>query len=261
MIYEDIALRKNGPVATLLVDRPKVRNAIRYHTMLEIEDALHGIEADEEIRVLVLTGAGDKAFISGGDISIMARGAGYVETLREVPKGQAICSRIEDFPKPVIARINGIALGGGTEIAMCCDLRIAADTAIMGQPEIKLGIIPGYGGTQRLPRLIGMTKAKELVLLGDSIPAQEAFRLGLINQVVPLSELDAAVEKVCAKLSLMPPVALHMAKVAMNNGIQADLKTGLDMEARCFSLTFGTEDRVEGMKAFLEKRTPAFKGR
>ncbi len=261
MTYEDIKIKKDGRVATIVIDRPKVMNAIRYHTMLEIKDALDDIETDDTIRVLVLTGAGDKAFISGGDISIMARDAGYVETLSEVPKGQAICSEIENFPKPVIARINGIALGGGTEVAMCCDLRIAADTAIMGQPEIKLGIIPGYGGTQRLPRLIGMTKAKELVLLGDSISADEACRLGLVNQVVPLAELDKTVEKICAKLSNMGPVALHMAKVAMNNGIQADLRTGLDMEARCFSLTFGTEDRTEGMKAFLEKRKPEFKGR
>jgi enoyl-CoA hydratase len=261
MTYEDIKVTKKDRVATITIDRPKVMNAIRYHTMLEIKDALDDIEADQAIRVLVLTGAGDKAFISGGDISIMARDAGYVETLSEVPKGQAICTEIENFPKPVIARINGIALGGGTEVAMCCDLRIASDTAIMGQPEIKLGIIPGYGGSQRLPRLIGMTKAKELVLIGDHISAEEAYRLGLVNQVAPLAELDAAVEKIASKLSRMPPVALHMAKVAMNNGIQADLRTGLDMEARCFSLTFGTQDRTEGMKAFLEKRKPEFKGR
>lgn len=261
MSYEDIKITKVGKVATIAIDRPEVMNAIRYHTMLEIKDALDDIEADQDIRVVVITGAGEKAFISGGDISIMAQDAGYVETLSEVPKGQAICSDIENFPKPVIARINGIALGGGTEIAMCCDIRIAADTTIMGQPEIKLGIIPGYGGTQRLPRLIGMGKAKELILTGDSISGEEAYRLGLVNQVVPLAELDDAVGKICDKLSAMGPVALHMAKVAMNNGIQADLRTGLDMEARCFSLTYGTEDRIEGMKAFLEKKKPNFKGR
>ena len=144
---------------------------------------------------------------------------------------------------------------------MCCDIRIAADTAIMGQPEIKLGIIPGYGGTQRLPRLIGMSKAKELVLTGDQISAEEAYHLGLVNKVVPLAELDNAVSRFCEKISAMGPVALHMAKVAMNNGIQADLRTGLDIEARCFSLTFGTQDRIEGMKAFLEKRKANFMGR
>ena len=261
MSYEDIKVKKDNTVATIVIDRPKVRNAIRYQTMLEIKDALDDIGSDDSIRVLVLTGGGDKAFISGGDISIMAEGAGKLDVLNELPKGQAICCDIENFPKPVIAKINGIALGGGTEIAMCCDLRIAADTAIMGQPEIKLGIIPGYGGTQRLPRLIGMTKAKELVLLGDYISAAEAYRLGLVNQVVPPEELDKTVDTLCAKLSALGPMALRMAKVAMNNGIQADLRTGLEIEARCYTTTFGTEDRIEGMNAFLEKRKPEFIGR
>jgi len=260
MGYEDIKLLKNQAVASIVVDRPKLRNAIRYHTMLEIKDALNNIEDDDAIRVVVLTGGGDKAFIAGGDISIMAEGGGKLDVLRELPKGQAICCDIENFPKPVIAKINGIALGGGTELAMCCDLRIAADTAIMGQPEIKLGIIPGYGGTQRLPRLIGMTKAKELILLGDHISAQEAYRLGLVNQVVPLADLDATVDNLCARLAEMGPLALRMAKIAMNNGIQADLRTGLEMEGRCYTETFNTEDRLEGMNAFLQKRKPQFKG-
>jgi enoyl-CoA hydratase len=191
----------------------------------------------------------------------MARDGGYVETLSEVPKGQDICMQIDNFCKPVIARINGVALGGGTEIALSCDIRIAADIAIMGVPEIKLGIIPGYGGTQRLPRLIGMGKAKELVLTGDHISAEEAYRIGLVNQVVPLEELDNAIAKLCEKLSSKSPVAMFMAKESMNNGIQADLRTGLGIEAKCFSLCFGTEDRIEGMNAFLEKRKPEFKGR
>lgn len=261
MNYEDIKLKKEGKVATIAVDRPKVMNAIRYHTMLEIKDALDNIEVDDNIRVVVITGAGDKAFISGGDISIMARDGGYVETLSEVPKGQDICMQIDNFCKPVIARINGVALGGGTEIALSCDIRIAADIAIMGVPEIKLGIIPGYGGTQRLPRLIGMGKAKELVLTGDHISAEEAYRIGLVNQVVSLEELDNAIAKLCEKLSSKSPVAMFMAKESMNNGIQADLRTGLGIEAKCFSLCFGTEDRIEGMNAFLEKRKPEFKGR
>jgi len=261
MNYDDIRLTKKGKVGTITIDRPKVLNAIRYQTMLEIKNALMDIEADDTIRVVVITGAGEKAFISGGDISIMARGSSYVETLNELPKGQAICTEIENFPKPVIARINGIALGGGTEIALCCDIRIAANIAIMGSPEIKLGIIPGYGGTQRLPRLIGMGKAKEMVLTGDHISAEEAYRIGLLNKVVPMAELDNEVTKFCEKLSSRPPVALHMAKVAMNNGIQADLRTGIEIEARCYSLCFGTKDRVEGMNAFLEKREAHFEGR
>ncbi len=261
MIYEDIRLDKSGNVATITIDRPQVLNAIRFQTMLEIQAALKDIEADETIRVVVLTGAGEKAFISGGDISVMARGQGYIETLTEVPKGQAICSEIENFPKPVIARINGIALGGGTEVALSCDIRIAADSAIMGLPEIKLGIIPGYGGTQRLPRLVGMGKAKELIFTGDHISAQEALNIGLVNQVVPFADLDETVAKLCQKISSRGPVALHMAKVALNNGAQADLRTALEIEARCFSLCFGTEDRLEGMNAFLEKRKPEFKGK
>lgn len=228
---------------------------------MEIKDALGDIEADKDIRVVVMTGAGKKAFVSGADITVMAEGAGYGGTLIDVPKGQAICTYIENFPKPVIARINGIALGGGTEIALCCDIRIAADTAIMGLPEIKLGIIPGYGGTQRLQRLIGIGKAKELILTGDHISAEEALCLGLVNQVVPLSELDDSVIKLCEKISARGPIGLHMAKEAINTGAQSDLSTGLDMEARCFSICFGTEDRLEGMRAFLEKRKANFKGR
>jgi enoyl-CoA hydratase len=261
MNYEDIKVKKEQKVATIAIDRPKVRNAIRYHTMLEIRDALNDFEMDENIRVVVITGAGDKAFISGGDISVMAEDEGYIKILSEVPKGQEVTSMIENFPKPVIARINGIALGGGTEIALCCDIRIAAETAIMGVPEIKLGIIPGYGGTQRLPRVIGMAKAKELVLTGDHITAQEAYRIGLVNEVVPLAQLDNAVIKYAKKLSSKAPIALRMAKESLNNGTQADLKTGLGIEARCFTICYATEDRVEGMKAFTEKREPNFKGK
>ena len=261
MNHEDIRLDKSGSVATITIDRPKVLNAIRFQTMLEIQSSLKDIEADNNIRVVVLTGAGEKAFISGGDISVMARGDGYIETLTEVPKGQAICSEVENFPKPVIARINGIALGGGTEVALSCDIRIAAETVIMGLPEIKLGIIPGYGGTQRLQRLVGMGKAKELIFTGDHISAQEALNIGLVNQVVPLAQLDEVVSRLASRLAVRAPVALHMAKVAINNGAQADLRTGLDIEARCFSLCFGTQDRVEGMHAFLEKRKPEFQGK
>ncbi|MGB9616567.1 MAG: enoyl-CoA hydratase/isomerase family protein [Desulfomonilaceae bacterium] len=261
MEYQDITLTKAGRIATITIDRPKVLNAIRYRTMLEIDHALDVVESDSSVRVLVITGAGEKAFVSGGDISIMARGAGYIETLTEVPHGQEIGCRIEGFSKPTIARINGVALGGGAELALCCDIRIAVDAAILGLPEIKLGIIPGYGGTQRLPRLIPVGLAKELILLGEALSAQEALRIGLLNRVVPRNELDAAVQEVADKLAAKSPVALHMAKVAIDQGLQADLRTGLQIEARCFSLCFGTEDRIEGMKAFLEKREAAFKGR
>ena len=259
--YEDIKLRSHGNVATITIDRPKVLNAVRYHTMVEIDHALDIIESDSDIKVVVVTGDGPKAFVSGGDITIMAKGLEYVETLTEVPKGQEVCSRIESFPKPVIARINGYALGGGTEIALCCDIRIAVDTAKMGLPEIKLGIIPGYGGTQRLSRLIGVGRAKELILTGDHISAQTALEYGILNRIVPAEELDQTVDEFVQKLAAHSPVALHMAKAAINNGLQADIKTALEIESRCYSICFATEDRVEGMHAFLEKRKPDFKGR
>jgi len=261
MEYKDIKVTKDGAVATITIDRQEVLNAIRDNTMFEIQDALNILEKDDTVRVLVLTGAGDKAFVAGGDISIMAKGAGYLDVMHGLPAGQQITWNIEHFPKPVVARINGIALGGGTELALCCDIRVAADTAIMGVPEINLGIIPGYGGTQRLPRIVGVGMAKKMVLSGEHINAQEAFRIGLIDQLVPKAELDAAVAKLCGKLASKSPIALAMGKEAVNMGMQADLRTGLSIEARCFCMCFGSQDRVEGMTAFLEKRKPVFKGR
>ncbi len=261
MEYKDIILTKEGAVATIAVNRPEVLNAIRYETMIEIQDALDGIAADDAIRAVVLTGTGDKAFVAGGDISVMAKGAGYLDVLHTLPEGQQITWNIEHFRKPVIARINGIALGGGTELALCCDIRVAADTAIMGVPEINLGIIPGYGGTQRLPRLVGAGMAKKLVLTGEHITAQEAYRIGLVDMLVPKAELDGAVAKLARRIASKSPIALAMGKEAVNLGLQADLRTGLSIEARCFCMCFGSEDRVEGMKAFLEKRKPEFKGR
>ena len=261
MEYKDIKVTKDGAVATITIDRPEVLNAIRDNTMFEIQDSLNILEKDDSVRVLVLTGAGDKAFVAGGDISIMAKGAGYLDVMHGLPAGQQITWNIEHFPKPVVARINGIALGGGTELALCCDIRVAADTAIMGVPEINLGIIPGYGGTQRLPRIVGVGMAKKMVLSGEHINAQEAFRIGLIDQLVPKAELDAAVAKLCGKLASKSPIALAMGKEAVNMGMQADLRTGLSIEARCFCMCFGSQDRVEGMTAFLEKRKPVFKGR
>ena len=260
MKYEDIVLTKKGAVATITVDRPKVLNAIRFNTMLEIKNVLDEIADDDSIRVVVLTGAGEKAFIAGGDISIMANTEGYLDLIHELPAGQQVCYNIENFPKPVIARINGIALGGGTELALCCDIRIASYTAILGVPEIKLGIIPGYGGTQRLPRLLGVGKAKELVFTGDHISAQEAKEIGLVNQVVGKDDLDEAVEKLCQKLASKSPIALAMGKEAINQGMQADVRTGMSIEARCYLMCFGSQDRVEGMNAFMEKRKPEFKG-
>ena len=261
MEYMDILITKEGAVATIAINRPQVLNAIRDKTMFEIQNALNDIEKDDAIRVVVLTGTGDKAFVAGGDISIMAKGAGVVDVIHSLPAGQQITWNIEHFTKPVIARINGIALGGGTELALCCDIRVAADTAIMGVPEINLGIIPGYGGTQRLPRIVGVGMAKKLVLTGEHINAQEAYRIGLVDMIVPKAELDEAVAKLCKRIASKSPIALAMGKEAINMGMQADLRTGLSIEARCFCMCFGSEDRVEGMNAFLEKRKPEFRGR
>lgn len=263
MAYDDIKVIKEGKIATIIIDRPKVLNAIRHNTMLEIQHALREeIVDDKNIYVVIITGAGDKAFISGGDIAIMKDGkGGSVDTMYEAPIGQAICTEIENFCKPVIARINGVALGGGTEVALSCDIRIAVDTAKMGLPEIRLGIIPGYGGTQRLPRLVGVGKAKELIYTGDFISADEAYRIGLVNHVVPADKLDAKVHEIADKIASKGAFALYMAKMAINNGIQADLRTGLSLEALGFGLVMGSEDKNEGMTAFLEKRKAVFKGR
>ncbi|HOD29066.1 MAG TPA: enoyl-CoA hydratase-related protein [Syntrophales bacterium] len=261
MDYKDIKLTKDGAVATITIDRPEVLNAIRDNTMYEIQDALNGIAQDDAIRVVVLTGAGDKAFVAGGDISIMAKGAGYLDVIHGLPAGQQITWNIEHFQKPVVARLNGLALGGGTELALACDIRVAADTVMMGVPEINLGIIPGYGGTQRLPRIVGVGMAKKMVLTGEHISAQEAYRIGLVDVLVPKAELDDAMAKLCKRLASKSPIALAMGKEAINMGVQADLRTGLSIEARCFCMCFGSQDRVEGMNAFLEKRKPEFKGK
>lgn len=261
MQYTDIILSKEAAVANITFNRPKVLNALRPKTWDELNDAIKQAEADSNIQVLVLTGAGDKAFVAGADISVMAEDEGYIGSLVMVPWMQRVTCAIEDCRKPVIARINGYALGGGTEIALSCDIRVASDKAILGLPEIKLGIIPGAGGTQRLSRLVGAGKAKELIFTGDHISAQEAHAIGLVNHVVPPADLDAKVNELCRKIASKGSVALQMAKKAINAGMQADMKTALTIEAQCFSLCYGTEDKAEGTRAFMEKRTPNFKGR
>jgi enoyl-CoA hydratase len=209
--------------------------------------------------VLIVTGAGDKAFIAGADISEFDGRTAL--TQREAMKGLRIFTAVEEFPKPVIAMINGFCLGGGLEFALACDVRIAADTAKLGQPEINLGIIPGGGGTQRLTRLVGEGKSMELILTGDLIDATEAKAIGLVNDVVPASQLRERVRTLAARIAEKSPIALRMAKEAVKTAARMNLREGLDRETDLFSLTFASEDKNEGVRAFLEKRKPDFKGR
>lgn len=258
--YQSMTYEKKGKVATITINRPKVMNALNIALASEMRDALADAEADDNVRVIVITGAGDRAFCAGADIAELAV-LGGIEARDFSLQAQLLTTLIERVRKPVVAKINGLCLGGGNEVAMSCDFRIASEKAAFGQPEINLGIIPGMGGTQRLTRLIGRTKAIEMNMLGEMIPAAEAYRLGLVNKVVPAGELDKAVDELAEKLAAKGPVAIGMVKLAVNNGMDMDLNRGLYYEAECFGAACGTEDAREGTKAFLEKRKPEFKGR
>ncbi len=258
--YANIIYEKKGKVATITLNKPKVRNALSLALLAEMHDALQDAESDKDICVIVITGAGDRAFASGADISdiegLSPTGArDYSLSIQERTR------YMESIRKPIIAKINGFCLGGGQEIAMACDFRIASDKARFGQPEVNLGVIPGAGGTQRLTRLVGKTKAMEIAMLGEQIDASEAYRLGLVNKVVPADELDKAVDEFTQKLLSKSSVILGTIKLAINKGIEMDLDRALYYEAECFSSALATEDSKEGLKAFLEKRPPEFKGR
>jgi len=255
VIYE----AKEG-VARLTVNRPEKLNALDRQTMRDIDGAVGAAGQDPSIGVLVVTGMGDKAFVAGADIAELAsqtpvEGAAYARL------GQAVLERLERLGKPSIAAINGYALGGGLELAMACTLRVASESARLGQPEVALGIIPGYGGTQRLARLVGEGRALEMILTGEPIDAREAHRIGLVNRVVPQAELAAAVEALARTLLTRGPAALRLALQAVHEGLQMTLGEGLSMEAALFGLSCATEDMREGTRAFVEKRKPVFKGR
>jgi enoyl-CoA hydratase len=258
MAFENLIVERRGPVAFLVVNRPEKLNALNVATRLEILTAFEQLRNDRTIRVVVVTGAGSKAFIAGADISEFA-GKSALEQ-REIMRASRAFDVMEEFPKPVIAMINGYALGGGCELAMACDIRIASSRARLGQPEIKLGLIPGGGGTQRLPRLVGEGKAMELILTGDMIDADEALRLGLVNRVVPPEELEAPTMELANRIAEMSPVALMAAKQAVKNAARLGLRAGLEAEIDLFALTFSSQDKEEGVRAFLEKRKPDFKG-
>jgi enoyl-CoA hydratase len=258
MGYENLIVEKRGPVAWITVNRPDKLNALNVKTREEILAVFKELSGDRETRVVDMTGAGEKVFIAGADISEFSGNTALEQ--REIMRRSRAFDAMENCPKPVIATINGYALGGGCELAMACDLRIASTKAKLGQPEIKLGLIPGGGGTQRLPRLVGEGKALELILTGDIIDAEEALRLGLVNQVVAPEMLEARTMELAGKIAEMSPVALAMAKKAVKNAARMDLATGLEAESDLFALCFSSEDKEEGVRAFLEKRKPVFKG-
>jgi enoyl-CoA hydratase/carnithine racemase len=257
---ENILVERDGAVATITVNRPKVLNALNTQTLDEIRRAILALKFDEAVRVVIITGAGDKSFIAGADInelSVQTPTGGRDHAMR----GQHVLELIENMGKPVIAAINGFALGGGCELAMACTIRIAADTARLGQPEINLGIIPGYAGTQRLARLIGKGRALELLLTGDHVLAPEAYRLGLVNRVVPAAELMAEARRLAAALAAKAPIAARYIIDAVNKGLQMPFAEAQVFEATLFGLVSTTEDMREGTKAFLEKRHAVFKGK
>ena len=258
--YENIVYEKMEKVATIALNRPKSLNALNTALLTELKDALEDAEADAAVRVIVITGAGDKAFCAGADVAEIR--AKKPEEVRSWSRWvQRILSFIERMKKPVIARIHGFCLGGGLELAIACDFRIASKNAIFGLPEVNLAIIPGGGGTQRLPRLIGKTKALELLMTGEQIDAAEALQLRLVNKVVPTDELDRAVDELIKNQLSKSPVTLSILKDAVNKGIEMDLEYALQHEAECFESVLETEDAREGLKAFLEKRKPEFKGK
>lgn len=258
--YENLLVEHADGVATITINRPKVLNALNAQTLDELRRVILAVRHDNSVRCLIITGAGEKSFIAGADINELAVQT-PVSGREHARTGQHIFDLIENLGKPVIAAINGFALGGGCELAMACTIRIAADTARLGQPEINLGIIPGYAGTQRLARLIGRGRALELLLTGDHITAPEAHRLGLVNRVVPAGELMNEARKLAATLAAKAPVAARYILDAVNKGLDMAFADAQLFEATLFGLVSSTEDMREGTKAFLEKRKAEFKGK
>lgn len=246
-------------IGIVTINRPKVLNALNCATITEIEALFSELAKNKSVKVVIVTGSGEKSFVAGADIAEMQKMTA-VEGRDWGKLGQAAFNRVENLPQPVIAAVNGFALGGGCELAMACDIRIASEKAKFGQPEVSLGIPPGFGGTQRLPRLVGKGRAKELLFTGDMIDAQEAYRIGLVNKVVKPEELIDAAREIARKILQRGEIAVKVCKAAVNEGLDMDLDSGLAYEAEVFGLCFATEDQKEGMTAFLEKRKANFKG-
>ena len=257
---ENVLYEKRNGVAYVTINRPKVLNALNTPTWTDIRTAFEDARDDPAVHGAILTGAGNKAFIAGADISELSH-ATALDAERASRFGQEVLDLIENLGKPVVAAVNGFALGGGCETAMACTIRIAVDTAKFGQPEVTLGLIPGGGGTQRLPRLVGKGRALQLILSAEMISAQEAYRIGLVNEVVAAADLVTRAEAILKKIAGNAPMAVKLALTAVNNGLQTSQDEGLLLEASYFGLCAGTEDKKEGTSAFLEKRAPQFRGR
>jgi enoyl-CoA hydratase/carnithine racemase len=257
---ENVLYEKKGPIAYVTINRPKVLNALNAKTISELRSTFEDVRDDAEVRGVVFTGAGDKAFAAGADISEMANDTALTAE-EKTRSGQALTDLIENLGKPVIAAVYGFALGGGCELSMASTIRIAAETASFGQPEVKIGVMPGYGGTQRLPRLVGKGRALQLILSGEIIGAQEAYRIGLVNEVVPTASLLSRAEAILNQFIANAPVGVKYSIEAVNKGLDASLAEGLLLEASLFAICAGTEDKKEGTSAFLAKRAPKFQGR
>jgi enoyl-CoA hydratase len=259
MPFDNLLLERDDAVAIVTINRPQVLNALNVATLDEIRRVILDLKRDDSVRAVILTGSGEKAFVAGADINELAVQAPIGG--RELAlAGQHVLDLIEHMGKPVIAAINGYALGGGCELALACTLRIAADTARLGQPEINLGILPGYAGTQRLPRLVGKARAMELILTGAQISASEAERIGLVNRVVPAADLLAEARKLAAALARQAPIAVRYILDAVNHGLEMPFAEGCRFEATLFGLVAASDDMREGTRSFLEKRKPEFKG-
>jgi enoyl-CoA hydratase len=256
----NVLYEKRDAIAYVTVNRPKVLNALNTLTWKDLRTAFEHARDDDAVRGVILTGAGDKAFVAGADISELAH-ASAIDAERSSSSGQEVLDLVENLGKPVIAAINGFALGGGCETAMACTIRIAVEHAKFGQPEVKLGLFPGGGGTQRLPRLVGKGRALQLILSGEIISAQEAWRIGLVNEVVPAADLIPRAEAILKMIASNAPIAVKLSLEAVNKGMDTSLSEGFALEASYFGLCAGTEDKKEGTSAFLEKRAPKFLGR
>ena len=260
MNFETLLVERDGAVAVVTINRPKVLNALNTQTIDELEQVMRELQGDDTVRAIVLTGAGEKSFVAGADINELAV-LSPADGQRHGRRGQAVFDLIEQLGKPSVAAINGFALGGGCELAMACTIRLASDTARLGQPEINLGIIPGYAGSQRLPRLVGKGRALEILLTGDMVPAARAYEIGLVNKVVPAAELLTEAKKLAATLASKAPLATRYILEAVNHGMEMPLPDGQFLEGTLFGLVASTDDMKEGTRAFLDKRQASWRGR